>query len=351
MKRIIMSLAALVCCTFGVFAQDDLVATLSHGSNLSTYVGADALSEAYEAAVEGDVITLSPGVFNATTIEKAITVRGAGMMPMEVNGYVSTQIAGNLTINVPSSTSAILTIEGIHALGAVNVYGNNFAPVKLLKSRFESSVVGYGISMTAFSCIFASSLVADYDVSNYRSTTLNCMNCVINNAVSDGYYQWDSTTAMAKIVATNCLVNLNAYYIPYSVFTNCVISSEDVWSDDYPLPETCEATNCVGINSYNTLDLFKNIANSTNTMVEGFGETAYSAVFQTLKTMSSLPITEDYKLTTTAAATYLGDDGTQVGVYGGTNPFDLTPVNPQIKKFAVSSTTENGKLKVKINVE
>lgn len=347
MKKLFLTLIVAVVGTMSSFSQDDLVATLTHGSNHSYFVGADGLSAAYEAAANGDVITLSPGVFNAITIEKAITVRGAGMIPMESNGNVSTQISGTFTINVPSSTSAILTIEGIHALGAVNVNGNNLAPVKVLKSRFERTVEGYGVSMNAFSCIFVQSLEAKYFNSGYENTTLNCMNCVINGATSQGY----EGNFVAKIVATNCVVNLNCSSVPYSVFTNCVISSDDAWSADYPLPETCEATNCVGINSYITPDLFKNIVNSTNTMIEGSSETAYSAVFQTLKTMSSLPITEDYKLTTTAAATYLGDDGTQVGIYGGPNPFDITPVNPQIKKFTVSSTTESGKLKVRIDVK
>ncbi len=62
-------------------------------------------------------------------------------------------------------------------------------------------------------------------------------------------------------------------------------------------------------------------------------------------------ITETFELTETAVATYLGDDGTQVGIYGGTNPFNPTPTNPQVKKFTVSSTTEGDQLKVKINVQ
>lgn len=86
-------------------------------------------------------------------------------------------------------------------------------------------------------------------------------------------------------------------------------------------------------------------------MIEGSGEEAYSTVFQTLKGMKSLPIVEDYMLTTNAAATYLGDDGKQVGIYGGPTPFNPLPNNPQIKKFVVDSSTEGGKLNVKINVE
>lgn len=347
MKRTIISLAALVCCTFGVFAQTDLVATLSHGSNLTTYFGANALSEAYETAVEGDVVTLSPGGFNAVNIEKAIIVRGAGMMATETNGYISTQITGDMTINVPSNTSTILTIEGIQALGSVHINGENLAPVKVLKSRFEAGVSGYGVSMNAYSCIFATGLSAD----NYygqRNTIFKCLNCVIVSAQCSGYYDYYGT--VARIEATNSLVNIYYNSASYCVFNNCIITSH--LAGNNPLPETCSAQNCIGINTTNTPDLFVNINNPSNFMVEGSSEAAFTSIFKTLSMLEARPaFTETFELTETAAASYLGDDGTQVGIYGGTNAFNPTPSNPQIKKFTVNSTTEGNQLKVKINVE
>lgn len=354
MKKLFLSLIAVAVGTLSSFAQSDLVATLSHGSSLSTFTGIDALSEAYAAAAEGDVITLSPGVFNAVNIEKAITVRGAGMQPMESNGYVSTQLAKNITINVPSGASSTLTIEGIQFLGTLEVYGDNLAPVTFSKSRFDSAVNGWGISMNAHSCVFSSGLYSWYSSSSYvyRNTTLNCFNCVIVNAQSNGYYQSGSVAVMAKIVATNCLVRLYHTEVKYSVFTNCIITSDDYSGNNYPLPETCSAQNCLGINSSRTPNLFQNIIGPSNVMVEGSGTAAFTPIFKTLTMLSANPaITETFELTETAAATYLGDDGTQVGIYGGTNPFNPTPTNPQVKKFTVNSTTEGDQLKVKINVE
>ena len=50
--------------------------------------------------------------------------------------------------------------------------------------------------------------------------------------------------------------------------------------------------------------------------------------------------------------TYIGTDGTPVGIYGGLYPFTKTPSNPQIisKEIDVKSTLD-GKLKVSIKVE
>lgn len=84
-------------------------------------------------------------------------------------------------------------------------------------------------------------------------------------------------------------------------------------------------------------------------MVDGAGETAYANVFKTYR--GPLSLNETFELTDAAAAKYLGEDGTQVGIYGGTNPFNIIPTNPKVKKFTISSTANNGKLNVKINVE
>jgi hypothetical protein len=60
---------------------------------------------------------------------------------------------------------------------------------------------------------------------------------------------------------------------------------------------------------------------------------------------------ETFELTDEAKTTYLGSDGTQVGIYGGSLPFDPTPSNPQITKFNVASkSTADGKLSVDIQV-
>lgn len=352
MKKLLLSLIAVVVGTVGSYAQDDLIATLSHGSSLTTYTGATALSEAYEAAAEGDVITLSPGVFNAVDIEKAITVRGAGMVGLESNGYVSTQLTGNMTINVPSDATSTLTIEGIHALGSVSMSGDNLAPINIIKCRFENAIWPFGINMTAYASIFASSLNAISASSNgtvIKNTTINCLNCVMVVATSQGLKKYGESNGVSKIVATNCIFGSSSpgastkASLDYSQFCNCI------FIHNYPLPDNCSAQSCLGIANK---DLFVYIDNPSNLMAEGSGTTAYTAIFKTLTLLGENPaITETFELTETAAATYLGNDGTQVGIYGGSYPFDPTPTNPQIKTFTVSNTTDGGTLKVKINVE
>lgn len=62
--------------------------------------------------------------------------------------------------------------------------------------------------------------------------------------------------------------------------------------------------------------------------------------------------TERLELTDAAKTKYLGSDGTQIGIYGGSIPFDPRPSNPQITKLNVASkSTADGKLSVDIEVK
>lgn len=86
MKKIFLLMVASVLCVAGVKAeQTSLVATLSHDGNLSAFYGEGALKEAYNAAKEGDIITLSAGSFTGVNMSKNIScvVLVAGRMPKQ----------------------------------------------------------------------------------------------------------------------------------------------------------------------------------------------------------------------------------------------------------------------------
>ena len=103
----------LLCVSSMIFAQlQTQVATLKHGSNINVFYGQDAFKDAYTAAASGDIITLSSGTFNATNIEKPITLRGAGCMDDEEQNTLATVIPGTVYVNI-SDASNYLTIEGI----------------------------------------------------------------------------------------------------------------------------------------------------------------------------------------------------------------------------------------------
>ena len=73
-KSIILALSLVL--SVATFAQQ--LATLNHNGTTTAYYGMNALQQAHSAAVNGDIITLSSGIFNSVDITKAVTIRGAG---------------------------------------------------------------------------------------------------------------------------------------------------------------------------------------------------------------------------------------------------------------------------------
>lgn len=117
-------------CALGVSAQSALIATLMHGDEISTFQSSEALKQAYEKAVDGDVITLSSGTFNAPSpITKAITIRGAGMMAYNTT---PTKISGDFGI----SANDPITLESLNCGGTVYAHGQDIRCNKVNFSGF-----------------------------------------------------------------------------------------------------------------------------------------------------------------------------------------------------------------------
>ncbi len=338
MKRFILSLVVTLMGTLGLFAQSDLVATLSHGANITEYYGADALSEAYAAAEQGDVITLSSGTFTAVTIEKAITVRGAGMFPNGVNS--PTYLIGSFNVILSDTDIKTLTLEGINCKN--NVFfgspdGN--VPSAMITKCYFKEVGSRNVSLHFIHCIFqGDSSVTSYGIAAFclggdvvQNTFVRCDECVVMKAYTGD--NGDNVT-VCKFDFHNCIVWSSRLHD--SSLQNCIIVG------DYRFDTSNCVRNCVFFTNNS------NFVGKNNNIYVNENESSFSK-----NGLPSSYITEQtsFELTDEAAATYLGNDGTQVGIYGGAMPFNPTPSTSQLKKFNVNSTTDDGKLKVSIDVE
>ena len=321
-------MAAAMMATVG-FAQSSMLATLSHEGEISTYYGARALVEAYNAADNGDVITLSSGSFVATNIEKGITIRGAGMAIDSQAQNEPTLITGAFTINIPDETSTRLTLEGIYHNHSITVYGN-FKNGTFIKDRFkEISNGGATISnLSMINCFVAKSLYCP------DNSSISCVNCV----VVDPYCY--NTSSIFEF--SNCIIigGSMGYSIYSSSYKNCILAG-NTRSGNY-LASSCTAYNCINVDAVDA-NMFQEIPNSTNSEAE------YASVFKTFT--GTYSDSELFELTDEAKATYLGLDGKEVGIYGGMMPYSSVPTNPQITKCNVASkSTPDGKLSVDITI-
>lgn len=340
-KSFLLFVAIMLMSVTSALAQTSLVATLSHGGKLSTYYGADALGEAYDAAVDGDVITLSSGGFKSITVSKAITIRGAGMQNHhETHPTIIFNESGAFVITDISNKKS-LQIEGICFETFVEIhddYSESNIDVKFLKCKFQSEVT-------------------------LNSTSTNFMNCVLydNLFFSEGridVHAFNSVFGACTpydlqqhlMTADHCIMqgsfsSLNSAVITNSIFTNCTLQ----YAHYHILPKECVVSNCLGVHqNKDNIDYFANIP----TKDENWNQMVYgqNKVFKTLNGYAEDH--ETYELTDEAATKYLGSDGTQVGIYGGSMPFDPVPSSAQVKHFSVkTSEKDNGNISVTINVE
>lgn len=355
MKKLFVSLVAVMIATMS-YAQSSVLATLSHEGEISTYYGATALKEAHAAAQHGDVITLSSGSFQAVDITKAVTIRGAGMQTDSISKIYPSVVVGQFYINVADSLEQHLTVEGIYCDNTVSVY-NTLKNATFIKSRFATFTSIYGETKgygRMNNLAFIHCKIATAFKNQNGRNSVSFVNSVIMNPIV-GYEGYTTNS----FEFTNCVVRWNYEYVYtvnnnynypynssyYAIYRNCVLSSSFSNRSDNAMSTTNMIYSCVGIASTN---MFKNFGELGNNLF--YSTTNMSDVFKTWTgTYSDV---EAFELSDDAKTQYLGDDGKELGIYGGNLPFTPNPTNPKITKFNVASkSTADGKLSVDIEVK
>ncbi len=344
MKRLI-SLFAVLACMAVSYAQSALVATLNHGENVSVYYGAGALAEAYNAATHGDVITLSSGTFASVDIAKNITIYGAGT---DAAGPC-TRIDGDFRLNgVAEDVDATghLTLENLCHDGTI--YSSDqwqtpsVVPVRnahFVKCRLGSIDVNEN-NATLQNAVFLQCRVKGRLYLSDNKSYVHCINSVINAPNAS------SSTKDTQFEFSNCVITGYPNW-ECSHLTNCILVIGG------QVPSSCTVSNCLGIGNLDYGDIFRDIypANKYGTISETDISTIFKTFAGTSNETGTYSDTETFELTDEAKAKYLGTDGTQVGIYGGSQPFTTESSLPSIKKFNVASkSTDDGKLKVEIEV-
>ena len=332
MKKFFVSLVMLLSLSAAsVFAQSSLIATLSHDGEVTVFYGADALKESYAKAVGGDVITLSSGSFNAINIEKAITLRGAGMAMDTVNKIMPTILNGDFSI---SETDSIhnLTLEGLYHNHTMRYLGT-IESAQFIRCRFNT--ITNPSSSKLSNCSFLNCRISQ------EFYCIGYGNMFYNSIIEDIHFYGGGSFS-------NCVINIDdknpvSMGAGSSSFENCILIYD---ATTRILDKGASAYNCLVVGTTN--DIFSNIPNKTNKVAS-----LYSDVFKTYGTMASIAGNDDetFELTDAAKAKYLGLDGTQVGIYGGAIPYTTSVAIPKITKCNVAAkSTVDGMLSVDIEV-
>lgn len=321
MERILKFLACATACLAAMTAsaQGTQIATLLSDGEITNYYSTSAFTQAYENARDGDVITLSSGVFNATDIKKNITVRGSGMGISPDGSYViPTTLTGQFNIDLPESDTYRLTLEGLEHNGTINV--NNSHDMSVNKCRLGEIYAGLGVKFNAtfLHCIIGK--VSD----NGTSSSLT----LVNSAVTDEFYMGSSTTHSRQI--TNCVI-YGSSSASYSLIANSIYILQKGSAYRTSIDANCTVNNSIIV----ACGEYK--ANQgNNSFLPGVGGVFVDG--------TNYELTEEFK-------SFMGTDGTAVGIHGGSLPFTPELDIPRISRFNVSpKTTADGKLSVDIEI-
>lgn len=319
-------------------AQNTLVATLSHGDEITMFYGITAFAQAYNAAVNGDVINLSGGSFNpVNNITKGISVRGTGTNATMPTCFSTER---DCYINVPDSISNKLSFEGCVFRCGIYIQGATTDAYFMKNSFYRVSVGGNAKHAMFINCKLTRQNNAGLSYTGNSSIT--CINCYIYGPSSD-----KTDNATADFI--NCVIEPYDGCKPGSIHRAMLVNSLIMQSympssyvagsslPSYKLPNTSTVYNCVafGEGAGGIFEYVTNISKSSTV--------SSNNIF-----INSNPMND---LTDDAKAKYLGNDGTPVGMYGGVFPYNMTPTYPQITKMNVANkTTADGKLSVEIEV-
>lgn len=336
MKKLYLLVLSSFVITISVHAQN---VALHQSNGAQLFYGTNAFYEACNAAASGDTIYLSGNGFNTNNIslDKKLFIFGAGHYPD------STIVTGKTTLNGSinlSENADGFCIEGVDMTGGITTTSNHAVDQITIKyCRLQGGLNIRGDRSTP-------------------SLNLMLLNCVMNAAV------WLTNAQNAGIF--NSISNADFFDTYGNLFQNNIFLLNNRSSTTYKYT-------LVGDNNTLENNIFlrtqdrevagnNNIINNnitpktdpfwgTNPIESGNYLGVDLATLFVNQTGNVFDYTHDYHLQ--APASYLGLDGSQVGIYGGVFPYKegAVPSNPHFVTGTIAPQTDaDGKLNISIKV-
>ena len=319
------------------FVQAQQRVALQSNGTTTIYSSTDPFIAAYTDAVSGDTIYLSGGAFTPpATINKGITVFGAGFHLDSTSATYPTIISNNITIG---SSADNLYMEGIELQTITHNSQDTTDNVSFVRCRinqFNGDYTGPGESTGWF--LLQNVIISNMEMSGIIGSVVynniltgriinSKTNLFSNNLIKkQGSYSNDTFAGLQNNTIVNNVVFHTGSYFSSGLTGN--IWENNVFAENNPPLGSPVIDN----NNYKNIDLTTVFVNQTG---------------------NAFNYSHDYHLQTAAQALYLGNDLTEVGIYGGTFPFKegAVPQNPHISSKTIAPlTTTNGDLNIQIHV-
>lgn len=331
MKKSLL-ISVLIAFTFSLNAQ---IIALHSASGVQIFKGNTALALAYSAADNTDTLYLSGGTFFPPTFfDKQLTIFGAGHYADSTLTTGKTFIQGHVILQ---ENADLFYIEGLEITGNLTFTTNhsvNNAKVMRCKISGNTDIVG--------------------DLSN----STNNLTLIGNVFIGTVNVQNAITVLISNNIFQNMLFNTYGNYINNNVFlgggyasTWTVFTGNNNFLNNNIFLYTSGLTYGSGNEFNNNLFVKLNPSyGTTATVFNSYEDIPQVSIFVD-QTGVAFNYAHNYHLQ--APATYLGTDGSEVGIYGGVFPYKegAVPMNPHIQTKNISSQTNaSGELNINISV-
>lgn len=311
---------------------------------------APTIDSALSLANNGDIIYVPAGTYDVSklVINKTVHIIGAGYNYLANGADGITHFTGHLSIESGADGGSL---QGVYM--DQNIYFGKTNP---------STVNNY----TIFRCLFREFLAGpSWDSQNENSSNLKIIECIIGQAVCLGN--------MSNTLIEKCIIFCQAHnftnFSKGTRFKNCVIIPTDQRNGGINFCQYTTFENNIFCryfdsrnNPINSNQFLNNIycfdeglPTYGTSRMEGNIKISLDSVFISFDNSNFIEFSKhNFHLTQEAINLITGTDGTQVGIYGTSEPFKEygIPVNPHVKKAKVNMLTNpEGKLKVEFEVE
>ncbi len=333
-KQLLM--IALLSNTFALFSQQKVAL---HSNGVTTiFGGANPFTDAYSAATNGDTLYLPGGNLPyPTAINKGLVIIGAGYHPDSTTTTMPTILSGDLTI---SQDADKLHLEGFLLTGSISFTTNHKVDSVVIK-RCKFTSLTYNGNRTNASVkneIIECVITGNIDFSNLKTSLMS--NCIINGVIANGLDMGISNNLILYNIASALY-----YHGAFLNFDASFINNNIIFRT-YPTVQYQSELNTFTKNIFAVTPLV-----GSNSFIDNYNDVDFSTLLIN-QSGTTFDYAHDYHLQNPTS--YLGTDGTQVGIYGGMFPFKVgsVPVNPHFQfKNIAPATDVNGDLNIQIQVE
>jgi len=333
----IAAIMVLVMASNSTVNAQSLVALHSSGEH-KFYNGVNGFADAYNAAQPGDTIYLPGGFFNTPgNIDKRLVIFGVGHYPDSTLATEKTVVTSGIGIHENADN---LHLEGLHFMGDIV-----FAPAHSVNN------------VTIKRCQF--------NIINYQGNYSNpCKNNLIIQNVINGWVHGEN--AQSLVVTNNIIagkiVNMNTNVIQNNILMGDFYTGWPYYSSAMlmNMNNSTIKNNVILSSDLNTISGTGNIVKNNvfriawatgNNVVSGNYLSVDLAGFFVNQTGNVFSYGHNYHLANPTG--FMGDDGTQLGIYGGAWGYvdGAVPIIPHImSKTIAPQTNSNGELQFQIKV-